>query len=70
MNTSNLRRGQRVKCNVRGRVFWATYLGDEGDGTHQIKPPRGISYHYITGRQIESAEKGYDPYDKLVRRSS
>jgi hypothetical protein len=57
MNLEPCKPGRRVQCNVRGRIFEAEVLERTAEGL-RIAPPRGISYHHVSARQVRKVLKG------------
>jgi len=53
MKTATLKVGDRIRCNVRGQVFTATFRGPNLVGGFAINPASpSVTYRHVTARQI------------------
>lgn len=56
MNLRPINPGDRVQCNVKGRVFWATVEGKE-DGALRVEPDsRNVTWRVLRARQVLKRE--------------
>jgi hypothetical protein len=52
MNLASVRAQDIVKCNVKGRVFYAVVDGPERGGLAVSPIGNGVSYRQVTSRQV------------------
>lgn len=64
METRSLKPGERIRCNVRGQVFTARYLGPSpsSPGTFKVDDPnpKSVTYRHVTARQIIGKVEGQE----------
>jgi hypothetical protein len=64
MDTRSLKVGDRIRCNVRGQIFTARYLGYSLTrlGGHRIDDPdpKSVTYREVTARQIVGKVEGQE----------
>lgn len=64
MNTRSLKPGERIRCNVRGQVFTARFMGHSlsSPGTFKVDSPdpQSVTYRHVTARQIVAKLEGQE----------
>lgn len=63
MNLAAIKVGDVVRCEVRGREFEAGVIEVLPSGHVLLAPPRGVTYHRVTARQVRKrvARAAFDP---------